>query len=210
VLIGASVEGATLADAWSAGLGYFAEPSQLSRHDSDRGIAFDLPGLTLSVASAEDLSLPARYAYPTLVNDYVERLVGADTDKSMLHKRLSSWEVGDQMAIDQFETIADLLRRFPDTRAAAFSLWRPDVDLTAAYAVSPVGGCFRILDECLHLLLVARSVDYWIGAVPELVSFGQLQKELARRLNVPVGGIVYHMWSAHLYENDYLAQIATR
>jgi thymidylate synthase len=205
---GASVNGATIAEAWEQGLRLFQAPAELFRHDSERGVAFEITGMSLVIESAEDLTVPARYRFPGLVTDYTERLFGADRDLSMLYQRMRNWPTADGHAIDQLAQVQEMLTTSPDTRAAAFTLWRPEDDLHSAFPVSPVSGCLRIITGRLQLHLVARSVDYWVGAVPELVAYGRLTSELAGMLLVRPGPIVFHMWSAHIYEDDCLAHVA--
>jgi hypothetical protein len=206
---GTSVAGATIAEAWERGLLLFQSPAQLFRHDSERGVAFEITGMTVVVESAADLTAPARHPFPGLVADYAERLFGADRDQSMLYQRMRNWPAADGHAIDQIAALTDMLAVSPDTRAASFTLWRPEDDLGSAFPVSPVSGCFRIISGRLQLQLVARSVDYWVGAVPELLAYGRLVNELAGTLRVKPGPIVFHMWSAHIYEDDCLAHVAT-
>jgi thymidylate synthase len=55
--------------------------------------------------------------------------------------------------------------------------------------------------------LVARSVDFWVGAVPEMIAYGRLSNELAAALRVGCGPLLYHSWSAHIYEDDCLAHV---
>lgn len=204
---GASVSGSTIADAWERGLRLFESPDTLTRHDSERGVAFEITGMTVVVESAADLSVPPRYRFPGLVEDYVDRLFGADRDQSMLYQRMRNWPAASGIAIDQIARLEEKLTASPDTRGAAFTLWRPEDDLESVFPVSPVSGCFRIISGRLQLQLVARSVDYWVGAVPELVAYGRLTQELAEALYVKPGALVFHMWSAHIYEDDCLAHI---
>lgn len=185
----------------------FQSPAGLYRHDSERGVAFEITGLTVVVESSKDLTAPARYRFPGLIADYTERLFGADRHQSMLYQRMRNWLAADGQAIDQIACVRDILTTSPDTRAAAFTLWRPENDLQSSYSVSPVSGCFRIITGCLQLQLVARSVDFWVGAIPELIAYGQLSNDLAAILRVKPGPIVYHAWSAHIYEDDCLAHV---
>jgi thymidylate synthase len=208
VQTGTSVTGTTIAEAWEAGLRLFRSPAQLFRHDSERGVAFEITGMTVVAETAADLTAPARYRFPGLVTDYIERLFGAGRNQSMLYQRMRNWPGTDGQAVDQIATITDMLAASPDTRAAAFNLWRPEDDPRSPFPVSPVSGCFRIIAGRLQLQLVARSVDYWVGAVPELVAYGRLVNELAETLRVKPGPIIFHMWSAHIYEDDCLAHVA--
>jgi thymidylate synthase len=203
------VSGETIAEAWENALLLFQSPADLYRHDSERGVAFEITGLTITVQSARDLTSPARYQFPALVADYAERLFGADRDKSMLYQRMRNWQAAGGRAIDQIARIGEILAASPDSRAAAFTLWRPEDDLSSSFSVSPVSGCFRMISGSLQLHLVARSLDLWVGAVPELVAYGRLVNELAETLRVKPGPIVYHVWSAHIYEDDCLAHVLT-
>lgn len=205
---GASVRGTTLAEAWERGLRLFQSPADLYRHDSERGVAFEITGMTLLVESVEDLTIPARYRFPGLVTDYAERLFGSDIERSMLYQRMRNWQSATGQGIDQIAKIEEILNSSPGTRAAAFTLWRPEDDLQSSFPVSPVSGCFRIIAGHLQLQLVARSVDYWVGAVPELVAYGRLTGELAEKLLIKPGPLVFHMWSSHMYEDDCLAHVA--
>jgi len=100
-----------------------------------------------------------------------------------------------------------MLARQPETRSAVYSLWSPEVDLESAYPVSPVAGAFRIIDGQLHQYVVGRSADYWVGVVPDMLILAQLQCEMAKGLHREVGALVFHMWSAHVYEDEYLAHV---
>jgi hypothetical protein len=204
-----SLGGRTPGEAWEAGLALFRSPSSLYRHDSERGVAFEIPGLTLAVESVADDAIPPGYAYPAMVDEYSDRLFGAGRGSSLLHRRMRAWPTTGGGVIDQIGRATLLLRSSPDSRAASFSLWDPEQEGTTDFPVSPVSGCFRVIDEAVHLLLVARSVDYWIGAVPEMLAFATLLRSVARELDREPAGLIYHMWSAHVYENDCLVHLMT-
>jgi hypothetical protein len=207
MLNGISVGAPAIAAAWEVGLGLFASPNHLYRHDSERGVTFEIPGMTLVIDSVSDTSTPARYLYPRLIEDYAERIFGSQRDESLLHARLRQWKSSGGATVDQVTQVVTLLRDTPETRTAAFSLWQPDQDPQADYPVSPVAGNFRVIAQRTHLHLVARSVDYWVGAIPELLAFARLQQIVADEIGHPSGSLIYHMWSAHVYEDDCLAHL---
>lgn len=202
------VEGADVEKAWHAGLEVFRDSGLLQRHESERGVAFDIPCLTLIVQRPTDSAIPDAYAHPTLVDDYLDRMFGVDRDRSLLHQRLFAWERLAGGVADQVELAVETLRRDPESRAAVFSLWRADADPGSAFPVSPVAGCLRVIRGSVHLFVVARSVDFWIGAVPELLALTRLLEQVAVTVHRPVGEIIYHMWSAHIYEEDWLAHVS--
>jgi hypothetical protein len=208
--IGTVVTRTTIAEAWLAGLGCFQDPSRLWRHESDRGVTFDLPCLTLIATEPADTQIPTRYPYPKLVEQYMSWLYGDSRDVSLLHRRLFSWDRADEEPFDQTLAITEILSRQPGTRSAVFSLWRPDADLGSPFPPSPVAGSFRVLDGSLHLFVVGRSADYWLGAIPDMVTMARLQSDIADSVGYPIGPLVFHMWSAHIYEDEYLANVFVR
>lgn len=208
--LGTVVTKRTIEEAWHAGLKFFEDPQRLWRHESERGIAFDLPCLTLVATEPVHDVVPASYPYPQLVQQYMGWLYGLERESSLLHRRLFRWDDAGEQSFDQVAHIIDLLRRQPETRAATFSLWRPDIDLGSAYPPSPVAGSFRVLDDALHLFVVGRSADYWVGVVPDMLVMARLQHDVAVAIGTVAGPLVFHMWSAHMYENEYLANVVSR
>ena len=207
--LGTVVTERTIERAWLEGLKCFQDPQRLWRHESERGIAFDLPCLTLVATEPAYDPIPLTYPYPQLVEQYMGWLYGPQRDTSLLHRRLFRWDGTGELSFDQESHIRQLLRRHPETRGAIFSLWRPDVDLGSAYPPSPVAGSFRVLDGALHLFVVGRSADYWVGTVPDMLVMARLQRDVADAINFPVGPLLFHMWSAHIYEDEYLANIVS-
>ncbi|GAB2936851.1 hypothetical protein GCM10027280_26150 [Micromonospora polyrhachis] len=171
------------------------------------GISFDLPGLNVWLRNPSDLTPPADYPYPELIKDYRNRLFGNQRDKSLLFQRMRRWQDDDLNPFDQLNRITELLRRDPSTRSAVFSTWLPPSDLTADYPVSPVGGAVRVVGGTLHLFVTARSVDVWVGFVPELLAFAQLAGDLALDVGARRSVVSYQCWSAHLYEVDFLSYL---
>ncbi|MEV4755797.1 thymidylate synthase [Micromonospora sp. NPDC049559] len=196
----------TVETGWPQVLDLFRDGAA-ARVATRHGISFDLPGLTVWLRNPNDLSAPADYRYPELIKDYRDRLFGTQRDKSLLFQRMRRWREDDIDAFDQVERIINLLRREPSSRSAVFSTWLPPADLEAAFPVSPVGGAVRVVGDTLHLFVTARSVDVWVGFVPELLAFAQLANEFALDLGVRRSTVSYQCWSAHLYEVDFLTYL---
>lgn len=205
--VGAVVTADTIGDAWRAGLSYFSDPARLYRHESERGVTFDLPCLTLVSSIPSPVPVPPEYPYPEIVDEYMGWMFGSSQDHSMLAKRLYRWSGKADYPLNQVVRIKEMLARQPETRSAVYSLWSPEVDLDSAYSVSPVAGTFRVIDKQLHQYVVGRSADYWVGAIPDMLILARLQCEMAKDLNYEVGSLVFHMWSAHIYEDEYLANV---
>lgn len=197
----------TVASGWPDVVALFARQTP-ARIATRHGISFDIPGLTLWLRNPADLTVPGGYPYPELIRDYRDRVFGEQRESSLLHQRLRRWLVAGHSPIDQFDRALAVLRQDEHSRSAVFSTWRPETDLGGRFPVSPVGGAMRIVDGALVLFLTARSVDVWVGLVPELLTFGQLAANAALELGLAGSRVCYHAWSAHLYEIDYLTYLA--
>lgn len=102
--------------------------------------------------------------------------------------------------------IEALLRRDPDTRQAVVSIWRPEALGTPTKDVPcTLTWQFFIRDGALDMHVSMRSNDVWLGLPYDLFTFTQIQRELARNLNVPTGRYVHHVGSLHIYE-QHVAQ----
>jgi hypothetical protein len=204
--IGAVVTGSTIEDAWLAGFAHFRDPRRLWRHESGRGVAFDLPCLTLVATEPAHYPIPRAYSYPQLVEESMAWLYGDGREVSLLYRRLFRWD-GHSGPLDQTAHITQLLQQQPETRSAVFSLWRPDVDPGSDYPPTPVAGSFRVVAGAVNLYVVTRSADYWVGVVPDMLVMARLQCDIANAIGFPVGPLLFHMWSAHVYEDEYLANV---
>ncbi|WFE65533.1 thymidylate synthase [Micromonospora sp. WMMD714] len=201
------IEASTVAAGWHEVIALFARqpPTRIAtRH----GVSFDIPGLTVWLRNPADLTPPQGYLYPELIKDYRDRIFGDQREASLLYQRMRRWADGDGPPVDQFAQAVELLRRDEHSRSAVFSLWRPEEDLGGRFPVSPVGGALRIVGDDLVLFLTARSVDVWVGLVPELLTFAQLAADAALELGLTGSRLCHHSWSAHLYEVDYLTYLA--
>ncbi|MEU4643993.1 thymidylate synthase [Micromonospora sp. NPDC023814] len=201
------LEVATVASGWHDVLSVFSQ-GQPARVATRHGICFDIPGLTVWLKNPADLTPPRDYLYPELIKDYRDRIFGEQRESSLLYQRLRGWVAADGSPIDQFEQATEMLRQDEHSRSAVFSMWRPEEDLGGRFPVSPVGGALRIVGDDLVLFLTARSVDIWVGFVPELLTFAQLISDAALALGLRGSKVCYHSWSMHLYEVDYLTYLA--
>ncbi|KIR66471.1 hypothetical protein TK50_15520 [Micromonospora haikouensis] len=201
------LEIATVASGWPDVVALFAGDLPV-RIATRHGVSFDLPGLTVWLRNPADLTPPPGYPYPELIKDYRDRLFGDQRESSLLHQRLRRWAPADGTPVDQFAQAVALLRQDEHSRSAVFSTWQPEEDLGGRFPVSPVGGALRIVADELVLFLTARSVDVWVGLVPELLTFAQLASDAALDLGLTRSQVCYQAWSAHLYEVDYLTYLS--
>ncbi len=193
----------SISDAWRAMLELFGPAGHALRTQSSRGVSFDVLDLTLEVLRPDDSISVPEYRFPELVDDYIDRLFGQGGGDSLIAERLFHWRSGTD-EIDQYSRIVELVRNRPEARSAVFSLWRPESDNESAFPMSPIAGCFRVRDSSLFLSVVARSLDVWLGAVPEMIALARLQREVAGEAGLKRGSLVLHVWSAHIYEEDLI------
>ena len=193
----------TVESGWRHVLNEFAAAGP-RRVPTRHGVSFDLTALTVRVEHPTYTGPPPDYPYLQEVAEYMARLGGDRRQSSLLHRRLTVWRTADATVVDQLDSIVTLLTKVPNSRSAVFSTWDPRVDVESTFPVSPVGGSFRLVRDRLWLFLTARSVDLWVGLVPELLAFGRLQSDIAGRIGAQAGQLVYHAWSAHMYEADFV------
>ena len=103
---------------------------------------------------------------------------------------------------DQLENVINILKKNPDTRQAAISIYDGKEihqyahDTPCTYAVQ-----FTIVQGKLYMSVYMRSNDLWYGFCNDQYQFASLQEMIAERLNLPVGTYYHHAHNLHLY-ND--------
>lgn len=146
------------------------------------------------------------YIVPELIPDYANLFTPyarAPNDALRISDRLYAWR-GAEQPIDQIAAVIAELSADPNSRRAVLSMWDPARDL-AAIRDSPLVHCVAwvsIRESRLHLALVSRSVNAWLGAVPNMVAFVGLMEHLAGELRVDVGSYTWFVFSYHIYRQD--------
>ena len=81
-----------------------------------------------------------------------------------------------------------------------------DVSAAHRYVLHPVRQPARLLDplgDALELVVYAHSLDFGKKAYGNLVELARLQEHVAGELARPVGRLVVHAKSAHVYEPEW-------
>ncbi|HXK12969.1 MAG TPA: thymidylate synthase [Gaiellaceae bacterium] len=104
---------------------------------------------------------------------------------------------------DQVAWVIEKLRADPETRSATVTTFQPLADTTYIPCVSLLD--FWITSGKLELVVYAHSLDFGKKAYGNLVELGRLQHEVAAAVGVPVGPLVIHAKSAHVYEPEFEA-----
>jgi thymidylate synthase len=110
-------------------------------------------------------------------------------------RRLRDYEGRDQVA-----WVIERLRADPETRSATITTFQPLGDTSYIPCVSLLD--FWIADATLELVVYAHSLDFGKKAYGNLVELARLQHEVAAAVTAPVGRLVIHAKSAHVYEPE--------
>lgn len=120
-----------------------------------------------------------------------------ETWRAAYGPRLRDWNGTDQLA----ETVK-LLRRDPNTRRAALTLFDPDRDFVESNDI-PCNNWLHFIarDGQLHLHVAARSTDIWWGfSGINSFEWSLLLEMMAHWVGLEVGRLVFFASSLHLYD----------
>ena len=161
----------------------------------------ELPLVTLVVSSPDpDDALIAALADPEWL-DWMRRNFTEPADVTELGgarsyaRRLRDYEGRDQVA-----WVIARLRADPETRSATITTFQPLVDTSYIPCVSLLD--FWRVRGALELVVYAHSLDFGKKAYGNLVELARLQWEVADAIETPVGSLVVHAKSAHIYEPE--------
>ena len=105
---------------------------------------------------------------------------------------------------NQIETIIDLLKKDPSSRRAVLNLNVPNPDVaTTKDEICTICLNYFIRDGKLHCTGMMRSNDIIFGLTYDITYFTQLQKYIARRLEIPTGSYTHFATSIHGYDKDF-------
>ncbi len=102
---------------------------------------------------------------------------------------------------DQLAWVVDRLRVDPETRSATITTFQPLTDETYIPCISMLD--FWLPAGELELVVYAHSLDFGKKAYGNLVELARLQETVAAGLGAPVGRLVIHAKSAHVYEPEW-------
>ena len=162
----------------------------------------ELALLTLAVAEPDPADeVIAELADPDWL-EWMKRNFGEPEDVAELGgarsyaRRLRDYEGRDQIA-----WVIERLRADPATRSATITTLQPLSDTSYVPCVSMLD--FWRVGGPLELVVYAHSLDFGKKAYGNLVELARLQHEVAGKVGVPVGRLVIHAKSAHVYEPEF-------
>ncbi|MGZ4332723.1 MAG: thymidylate synthase [Gaiellaceae bacterium] len=160
----------------------------------------ELALVTLLVAEPDPAdAVIARFADPEWL-EWMRRNFGELDDVAELGgarsyaRRLRDYGGRDQVAW-VVERLADV-----ECRSATITTFEPQTDTTYVPCISLLD--FWRASGALDLLVYAHSLDFGKKAYGNLVELARLQHEVAGAVGCPVGTLVIHAKSAHVYEPE--------
>ena len=102
---------------------------------------------------------------------------------------------------DQLAWVADRLRADPTCRDATITTFEPLEDTTYVPCVSMLD--FWRPDGPVELVVYAHGLDFGKKAYGNLVELAHLQERVAAAVEAPVGRLVIHVKTAHVYEPEW-------
>ena len=102
---------------------------------------------------------------------------------------------------DQVAWVIEKLRADPECRSATITTFQPLTDTSYIPCVSLLD--FWRARGSLELVVYAHSLDFGKKAYGNLVELARLQHEVAAAVAVPVGSLVVHAKSAHVYAPEF-------
>lgn len=104
---------------------------------------------------------------------------------------------------DQIEKVISILEKDPNSRRAKININTPNVNVdTTKDEPCTMSLHFMIRKGHLNCTAVMRSNDIWFGFPYDVAFFTELQKYIARRLNIKYGWYTHFAVSLHVYERD--------
>jgi len=173
------------------------------------GDSLELENMIITVAKPRtDAPLPKRFLFPELVQQYAtvadKGLNSLIDDVQTIFDRVNLWPARHRSPIPQLDYVVAELKANSASRRGVVALWDPEIDLTRPREAPPLCHCgfyFSVRNARLNMSVTSRSIDAWMGAVPNMVAFFKIQQQVARRLRIPVGDYTHHAFSYHIYQN---------
>ena len=193
------VEAQTLGEGWLEVSRRILEAGADASYDAQATKELALVTLAVSAPDPSD-ELIASLADPDWL-DWMRRNFTEPDDVAELGgarsyaRRLRDYEGRDQVA-----WVIEKLRADAETRSATITTFQPLADTSYIPCVSLLD--FWLVGGALELVVYAHSLDFGKKAYGNLVELARLQHEVAAAVSVPVGTLVIHAKSAHVYEPE--------
>jgi thymidylate synthase len=102
---------------------------------------------------------------------------------------------------DQIQWVIDRLRNDPENKSAAITTFMPLTDTSYIPCISLLD--FWIRSGAVELIVYAHSLDFGKKAYGNLIELASVQHMVADQLQRPIGKMIIHVKSAHIYEPEW-------
>jgi thymidylate synthase len=198
----AVIESQTLGEGWLRTSRTILEQGALADYDGQPTRELALLTLTVEHPSADDPVIAelgdAEWLAWMHDNFFVQKDVPELGDAKSYAVRLFNYAGTGR---DQIAWVVERLRAEPDCRSATITTFQPLTDTSYIPCVSMLD--FWRPRGALELVVYAHSLDFGKKAYGNLVELAHLQEHVAGELGVPLGRLVVHAKSAHVYEPEW-------
>jgi thymidylate synthase len=198
------IESDSLGQCWLQVSRLILKQGQLSRYDG--AVTKELAHLSLAVRSPDpNDTVISRYGDPAWLawmheNFFVQKEVAELGNAASYAVRLFNYA---QQGRDQIQWVVNQLRDNPECRSVAITTFMPLTDTRYIPCISLLD--FWMPDGQVELIVYAHSLDFGKKAYGNLVELAALQVQVAAQLGRPVGRLIIHVKSAHIYEPEWEA-----
>jgi thymidylate synthase len=193
------VETRTLGEGWLQISRRILEAGADSTYDGQATKEFLVVTLAVAEPDPED-ELIASLADPEWLDWMRRNFTEPDDVPELGGARSYARRLRDYEGRDQVAWVIERLRADPETRSATITTFQPLADTSYIPCVSLLD--FWIAKGRLELVVYAHSLDFGKKAYGNLVELARLQHEVAAAVAVPVGPLLIHAKSAHVYEPE--------
>lgn len=203
--------GDTMGEVWEESIRRLVDQDGLETVDSiTGGPSIEAPLVRLHVLhpDIQPQHSPA-FVEPELIDSYegvLRERTGQTADETKtIANRIYAYPGPDGGVIDQLELCWHELEESSSSRRAIIQLWDPAADLAARGTGNPASHIFlqlTVRSGAINMIVVSRSVDAWLGALPNMLGFFSLQKKTSERLKLEIGTYSHVIVSYHIYLRD--------
>jgi thymidylate synthase len=192
------IETRTIGEAWLETARRILSDGAVATYDGDA--TKELALVTLAVAEPDpDDETIARLADPAWLAWMRRNFTEPDDVAELGGARSYARRLRDYGGRDQVAWVVERLAD-PECRSAAITTFEPHTDTAYVPCISLLD--FWRVSGALDLVVYAHSLDFGKKAYGNLVELARLQHEVAGRVACPVGTLVIHAKSAHVYEPE--------
>jgi len=136
---------------------------------------------------------------------YGERLFGLELNLPLKIKEYLQPQIMKEtdIILNQIDLIVKKLKIKKFTRRAIAVTWRHEIDSVSENPPCLIEIVWNVKDEKLHQTCTFRSHDIWGAWLFNAFALRNLQRDVAKRVEIEIGNLIIFSVSAHVYENNW-------